>query len=163
LSNESFRKMDDVELVLRFFAYRQRLSHQDGALMDYLDRYLELGNSFSPNVLEQLENLFVETTNLVYSILGTKAFWLWRYRESVAQWNWFGRATKVLYDPIMFVFSQYIHRSHELNEKRDIIQGRITQFYQTNYKSFEGRSTNISNNVIRNRLFTKLLDDVLGG
>jgi len=32
LSNDSFRKMDDVELVLRFFAYRQRLSHQDGFL-----------------------------------------------------------------------------------------------------------------------------------
>lgn len=161
LSNDSFRKMDDVELVLRFFAYRQRLNHQDGALKDFLDRYLELGNLMSPEVLEQLENLFIETATLVYNVLGYRAFWLWRYRESVSQWNWFGRATKVLYDPIMYVFSQFIPRSRELLEKRDLLQDRITFFYQENYKSFEGRSTNISNNIERNQLFTEFLESIL--
>jgi hypothetical protein len=161
LSNDSFRKMDDVELVLRFFAYRQRLSHQDGALKDFLDRYLELGNLMSPDVLDQLENLFIETANLVYNVLGFRAFWLWRYRESVAQWNWFGRATKVLYDPIMYVFSQFIPRSRELIEKREVLQDRIKLFYQENYTSFEGRSTNISNNIERNRLLANFLESIL--
>lgn len=161
LSNDSFRKMDDVELVLRFFAYRQRLSHQDGALKDFLDRYLELGNLLSPDVLDQLENLFIETATLVYDVLGFRAFWLWRYRESVSQWNWFGRATKVLYDPIMYVFSQFIPRSHELVTKRDVLQDRIKIFYQENYKSFEGRSTNISNNIERNQLLTDFLENIL--
>jgi hypothetical protein len=161
LSNDSFRKMDDVELVLRFFAYRQRLSHQDGALKDFLDRYLELGNLMSPDVLDQLEILFIETANLVYDVLGFRAFWLWRYRESVAQWNWFGRATKVLYDPIMYVFSQFIPRSRELIEKREVLQDRIKLFYQENYTSFEGRSTNISNNIERNRLLANFLESIL--
>jgi hypothetical protein len=161
LSNDSFRKMDDVELVLRFFAYRQRLSHQDGALKDFLDRYLELGNLMSPDVLVQLENLFIETASLVYDVLGFRAFWLWRYRESVAQWNWFGRATKVLYDPIMYVFSQFIPRSRELIEKREVLQDRIKIFYQENYTSFEGRYTNINNNIERNRLLTNFLESIL--
>jgi hypothetical protein len=161
LSNDSFRKMDDVELVLRFFAYRQRLSHQDGALKDFLDRYLELGNLMSPDVLVQLENLFIETASLVYDVLGFRAFWLWRYRESVAQWNWFGRATKVLYDPIMYVFSQFIPRSRELIEKREVLQDRIKLFYQENYTSFEGRYTNINNNIERNRLLTNFLESIL--
>jgi hypothetical protein len=161
LSNDSFRKMDDVELVLRFFAYRQRLSHQDGALKDFLDRYLELGNLMSPDVLVQLENLFTETASLVYDVLGLRAFWLWRYRESVAQWNWFGRATKVLYDPIMYVFSQFIPRSRELIEKREVLQDRIKLFYQENYTSFEGRYTNINNNIERNRLLTNFLESIL--
>jgi hypothetical protein len=161
LSNDSFRKMDDVELVLRFFAYRQRLSHQDGALKDFLDRYLELGNLMSPDVLAQLENLFIETASLVYDVLGFRAFWLWRYRESVAQWNWFGRATKVLYDPIMYVFSQFIPRSRELIEKREVLQDQIKLFYQENYTSFEGRSTNINNNIERNRLLANFLESIL--
>lgn len=161
LSNDSFRKMDDVELVLRFFAYRQRLSHQDGALKDFLDRYLELGNLMSPDVLDQLENLFIETASLVYDVLGFRAFWLWRYRESVAQWNWFGRATKVLYDPVMYVFSQFIPRSRELIEKREVLQDRIKLFYQENYTSFEGRYTNINNNIERNRLLTNFLESIL--
>jgi hypothetical protein len=161
LSNDSFRKMDDVELVLRFFAYRQRLSYQDGALKDFLDRYLELGNLMSPDVLDQLENLFIETASLVYDVLGFRAFWLWRYRESVAQWNWFGRATKVLYDPIMYVFSQFIPRSRELIEKREVLQDQIKLFYQENYTSFEGRSTNINNNIERNQLLANFLESIL--
>ena len=161
LSNDSFRKMDDVELVLRFFAYRQRLSHQDGALKDFLDRYLELGNLMSLDVLNQLENLFIETATLVYNVLGSRAFWLWRYRESVSQWSWFGRATKVLYDPIMYVFSQFIPRSRDLIEKRDVLQDQIKIFYQQNYRSFEGRYTNISNNIERNQLFTEFLESIL--
>lgn len=161
LSNDSFRKMDDVELVLRFFAYRQRLSHQDGALKDFLDRYLELGNLMSPDVLGQLESLFIETVTLVYDVLGFRAFWLWRYRESASQWNWFGRATKVLYDPIMYVFSQFLSRSRELVDKRDMLQDQIRFFYQNNYKSFEGRSTNISNNIERNQLLTEFLERIL--
>jgi hypothetical protein len=161
LANESFRKMDDVELVLRFFAFRQRLSHQDGALKDFLDRYLELGNHMSPDVLDQLEDLFIETATLVYDVLGFRAFWLWRYRESASQWNWFGRPTKVLYDPIMYVFSQFTPRSRELVERRDVVQDQIKSFYQENYKSFEGRSTNISNNIERNLLLTEFLERIL--
>ena len=147
LENESFRKMDDVELVLRFFAYRQRLKHPNGTLKDYLDKYLALGNRMAPDVLEQLEDVFTKTVGLVFDVLGEKAFWLWRRR--VSGWGWYSRPTKVLYDPIMYVFSNHTHKENELLEKREVFQSKITSFYEEHYASFEGRYTNISNIVIK--------------
>jgi hypothetical protein len=61
----------------------------------------------------------------------------------------------------MYVFSQFIPRSRELIEKREVLQDRIKLFYQENYTSFEGRSTNISNNIERNRLLANFLESIL--
>jgi len=160
LENESFRKMDDVELVLRFFAYRQRLNHPNGTLKDYLDKYLALGNRMAPDGLEQLEDLFSKTVGLVFGVLGEKAFWLWRRR--VSGWGWYSRPTNVLYDPIMYVLSKHTHNENELLEKREVFQSKITSFYEEHYDSFEGRYTNISNIAERNRLFDGLISEALG-
>ncbi|EDY37127.1 conserved hypothetical protein [Cyanobium sp. PCC 7001] len=160
LANETFRKMDDVELVLRFFAYRQRLKHPEGSLKDYLDQYLKSGNLYSSEVLAQLEQLFVRTVDLVHDILGEKAFWLWR-RRKVSGWGWFARPTTVLYDPIMYVFSRYVDQASELSDKSEVIRSGITDFYEKHYDQFEGRYTNISNIVERNRLFDELLAKTL--
>ena len=48
IKNDDFRQMNDVEIVLRFFAYRQkhRLHHSSVPLGLYLDRYLRKGNHF---------------------------------------------------------------------------------------------------------------------
>jgi hypothetical protein len=53
IQHESFRRMDDVELVLRFFAYRQkhRLHKGGRSLAAYLDAYLQHGNHFSDATL----------------------------------------------------------------------------------------------------------------
>ena len=151
LANESFRKMDDVELVLRFFAHRQRLQHQKAALRDYLDRYLKQGNLLAPQVLAELENLFEQTVSLVFDTLGEKAFWLWRRRAS--GWSWFSRPTTVLYDPIMYVFSNHISDREALLLRGPRIRDSLPAFYEKHYDSFEGRYTNLSNLEQRNRLF----------
>jgi len=77
LNNDSYRTMEDVELVLRFFAYRQRLEQQKGALEEYLDHYLKLGNLKSKALLDKLATLFESTVKLVYDTLGESAFFLY--------------------------------------------------------------------------------------
>ena len=155
LDNESYRKMEDVELVLRFFAYRQRLKYQKGALGTYLDRFLKLGNTFPPAVIEAYGQLYIQTAQLVYDVLGERAFWLWRKRAT--GWSWFSRPTTVLYDPIMYVFSQFVEKSDQLTERRLDIQSALPGFYEKNYASFEGRYTNLSNIAERNTLFFALI------
>lgn len=159
LDNEDFRQMADVELVLRFFAYRQRLKHQKGALKTYLDKFLKHGNLLSDKVLEQYQELFIETLRLVYGTLGSNAFNL--YRERKTGWSWFNRPTTVLYDPIMFVFSQNLHKKEELLERGEILRNRLPQFYKDNYDKFEGRYTNLSNIAERNDLFDSFLKSAL--
>jgi hypothetical protein len=159
LANESYRKMEDVELVLRFFAYRQKLDYQKGALKEYLDKFLKLGNLKPKQLLDKYNKLFESTVYTVYEVLGETAFFL--YRRRVENWSWFNRPTTVLYDPIMFVFSQHLDRSNALIKRKVHIRGRLGQFYKDHYDSFEGRYTNRSNILERNRLFGNLLKEAL--
>lgn len=159
LANESYRKMEDVELVLRFFAYRQKLELQKGALKDYLDRFLKLGNLKPQSLLDKYKDLFENTISTVYKVMGETAFFLFRRR--VDSWSWFSRPTVVLYDPIMFVFSQHLGRSADLIARKDTLRGRLEPFYQEHYNSFEGRYTNRSNIIERHQLFERLLRETL--
>jgi hypothetical protein len=159
LENETFRRMEDVELVLRFFAYRQRLLHDQTALNVYLDEFLRHGNHFPNKLLEQYKILFEETVKLVYDVLGENAFHLWRQRKS--GWNWFERPTKVVYEPMMYGFSQRLHRKAELLQQSEQIRNALPDFYQSNYGIFEGRKVNRADISARNEASIALLDSFL--
>lgn len=135
--------MADVELVLRFFAYRQkhRLHKSGVALFRYLDQYLQYGNTkFSPETLCALESIFERTISLVENVLGEKAFWLLRKRGS--RWSWLERPTTAVFDPMMAIFSRHLDDEHALRERCADIQQNLEGFYETNYTVFEGRNVN---------------------
>jgi hypothetical protein len=159
LANELYRKMDDVELVLRFFAYRQRLTNQKGALKDYLDGYLRAGNRFPEELLGRLENLFNDTIELVYKVFGETAFWLYRKRND--RWAWYQRPTTVIYDPLMFVISQRLDHSRDLLLGADKIRAGLPEFYKRNYDMLEGRYTNLANTRARNDAFSAYVGSFL--
>jgi hypothetical protein len=159
LANETFRRMEDVELVLRFFAYRQRLLHDQTALNVYLDEFLSRGNLFPPTLLTKYKELFQDTVKLVFEVLGEDAFHLWRQRKS--GWNWFDRPTKVVYEPLMYAFSQRLEHKSELLAKSDEIRTALPVFYQTHYAIFEGRKVNRADMSARNDAAIALLDSFL--
>jgi hypothetical protein len=145
--------------VLRFFAYRQRLAHQKGALKYYLDKFLKHGNLLGDEILGAYKALFEDTVSLVYDVLGTTAFHLLRERKT--GWAWFNRPTTVLFDPIMFVFSQNLGNQVELRARSHRIRASLPDFYKKNYQKFEGRYTNLSNITERNELFEAFIQEVL--
>ena len=152
--NESFRKMQDVELVLRFFAYRQRIINQDGALKAFLDRYLQRANLLDELVLDELGEMFTKTVELAYDIFGGEAFFLWRHRTT--GWGWYRRPTTVVYDPMMYTLSGLLeHRSKLMANKERLLED-VKILYQQQYDQFEGRYTNRENLRIRNELFQSL-------
>lgn len=159
LENETFRRMEDVELVLRFFAYRQRLLHDQTALNVYLDEFLSRGNNFPAALLAKYKGLFQETVKLVFEVLGEDAFHLWRQRKS--GWNWFDRPTKVVYEPMMYSFSQRLDRKAELLANADKIRTALPGFYETHYAIFEGRKVNRADMSARNDALIALLDSML--
>jgi hypothetical protein len=138
--NKLFKTMQDVELVLRFFAYRQRTNLQRGSLESYLDFYLAKANYFPSDTLSRLEILFKDTIDLAYAVFGESAFHL--YRESRDKWSWYERPTTVIYDPLMFALSKNIHNKQILIDKREAIIEGLPTFYTHNYQDLEGRNTN---------------------
>lgn len=159
LTNDRYRKMDDVELVLRFFAHRQRSDHQRGAFRNYLDNYLKQGNLFPETTLSQLGKLFTETTTLVHDTLGVEAFWLWRYRYGT--WNWLQRPTTVAYDAIMRAFSEHLDEAVEIRARSEQFQSEIKRFYEEHADSFDARLTNLTNVRERDELMGEFVSTIL--
>lgn len=153
--NKLFKTMQDVELVLRFFAYRQRTDLQRGSLESYLDFYLEKGNYFPQDTLSRLEILFKDTINLAFEIFGDSAFFL--YRQSRNKWSWYERPTTVVYDPLMFALSQNIHNKDILVSKKTEISGGLEKLYQDNYEYLEGRNTNPAALQKRDQIFLEYI------
>ncbi|CAG0974623.1 hypothetical protein PLCT2_01547 [Planctomycetaceae bacterium] len=160
IENKYFREMYDVELVLRFFAYRQRSKRPHGAFRNFLDDYQKLGNSFPPSVLDGLRQLFLNTISLAQDLLGEEAFWLWRNRDG--NWDWLARSTTAVYDPLMFVLSQFTGKQAEkLLRQRDSIRENIKAFYEQSYETFEGRNTNPSILDERDAAFTQFFEQYI--
>jgi hypothetical protein len=108
LESEPYRKMEDVELVLRFFAYR----HIDNlrSVDKFLDSYLKQANNYPDLTIKNLENLFNETINLIYSIFEDSAFIPPNENRNNKTPH------KNVYDPMMQVFANNIsHKDILLN------------------------------------------------
>lgn len=146
--NEDFRQMADVELVLRFFAYRQkhRLHRSGEPLGKYFDRYLRIANFLSVDVLEELGEIFEQTISFAEELLGNRAFFLFRRRSRAGKdtWAWLERATITAYDPLMLVLAEMLPEKEILLNKAAKIQLEIEGFYRENYETFEGRNVNPS-------------------
>ena len=153
--NKLFKTMQDVELVLRFFAYRQRSVLQKGSLESYLDFYQEKGNYFPIDTLNRLEILFKDTINIAFDIFGDSAFFL--YRESRGNWSWYERPTTVVYDPLMFALSQNLQNRPALISNKEKIADGLTSFYEDNYEYLEGRNTNPAALQKRDELFLEYI------
>ncbi|WP_415975280.1 DUF262 domain-containing protein [Rhodococcus sp. 077-4] len=154
------RSMYDVELVLRFFAYRQRRSGRVGRLTknqrQYLDSYLRSANNFSPVLISQLRELFLETARLIFEIFGESAFWLYRKRHS--GWVWITEPTVVVYEPLMFAISQRIDYSSELLQNASALAEGRESLYSSNERVMDGRRVNASDVDARNKLLLRYVD-----
>lgn len=156
-----YRKMEDVELVLRFFAYRQIDKCERIPLRDFLDYFLKEGNYFNSDLISNYEFLFNKTIELVYDVFGETAFYIWRKRSG-NKWNWFNRPTKIAYDPLMQVFSQNLDNSKKIIKNKDKIRSQLPKFYQNNYKEFEGRNNNRPYTQRRIKLMQTFLENCIG-
>lgn len=143
--NEIYRKMGDVEFVLRFFAMRQLDGYSKKKLNDFFDYYLRKANGFDDELLEQLEHIFISTIKFAYDLFGVSAFYMYRKRinsDNDESWNWFSRTTTTVYDPMMQVLCNLDSNKTQLLKKREQIQRALPEFYQQNYDDFEGRNNN---------------------
>ena len=122
-----YKRMYDVELVLRFFAMRY-LSDYDYALADFLDDTLITLNSYSPEELEKLKGLFETVVKKAYGFFGEKAFCLF----DGDKWS---VPTRMVYDPMMIVLSQEDISVSETNIEDNVV--KLQEFYLDVQKNSE--------------------------
>lgn len=145
LTSDDYREMADVELVLRFFAYRF-LDSLSGTIEDFLDEYLRQANQFSDSTLDQLKNLFTESIETIYTIFGEEAFIPPKYDRQVTT------PQKTIYDPLMQSIANNI-------DKKDCLMKNAVEIKKNKYnkifsddgsKIFEGRKNNPS--IVKTRI-----------
>jgi len=128
-SDPIYKKMEDVELVLRFFAYRF-LTEFKSTKEKFFDEYLKHANTFTKPTISRLENLFIETIDIIWEVFGEEAFLLPKNERKNK------RPTTVIYDPLMQVMAQHVENKDELLDKkddiRDIKSKKLHEEYATN-------------------------------
>ncbi len=162
--NKLYQRMEDVELVLRFFAYRQRLNHPWNSLKDYLDDFLNHGNRLPPEVLKQFEGLFKQTIELVYQTFGEKAFHPRRQTKN-GKWVWHHHPAKAVYDPLMYVFSQHLGKAKEIRQHRRQFKAGLEKLYKDaeNQEILQWKKRRTAEDMqAMNALFEKLVTDIIG-
>lgn len=132
-SNEepNYKRMYDVELVLRFFSYRF-LNKFRNTKEKFFDEYLKQANLFSSSTINELEHLFVETIDIIWDIFGKDAFILPKNERQ----NF--RPTTVMYDPLMQVIAKHIDKKTLLLENKESISKKIRsndEMYQQYYNN----------------------------
>lgn len=156
LTSEAYRKMDDVQLVLRFFAYRF-IDILTGTVEDFLDDYLKQANNFSEKTLLDMEKLFVDTIDIAYGIFEEDAFLSPVYERKIT------KPQKTIYDPLMQSIAKHtkakpflLKYAEEIKENKykneTIVNGE---------KLFYGRNTIPSVVRIRIEYFDTLLQPYL--
>jgi hypothetical protein len=151
LSSEMYRKMGDVELVLRFFAYRF-LDIFTGTVEEFLDDYLKNANNYSQETLIGLEKLFNDTIDIIYDIFGKEAFLSPKYDRQTT------KPQKTIYDPLMQSVAEHIKVKDKLLSHATLIkENKYTNPHEIEgERLFYGRNT--SPGVVKERI--KYFDDL---
>jgi hypothetical protein len=157
LESESYRKMEDVELVLRFFAYRH-LPHFKSPVDKFLDDYLKQANNYPDETIKNLENLFNESIDLVYSMFGDEAFIPPKGKRDNKT------PIKTIYDPMMQVIANNISEKETLLNHRKSIASKLysnTELLnikeEYNRSLFDGRYSNKKDIEARINYFQEFL------
>jgi Protein of unknown function DUF262 len=156
-----FQRMDDVELVLRFFAYRLLSQHSNMGLNKvsmFLDRFLAQGNHFPESVLAEYRKIFEATTSLLWETLGESAFCPRLGRRRLQE-----RPTKIVYDPLMWVASRYAvgDKREALLRNPEILLEGLGAMYENHGDSFAGRRTNANHVRERNHLMEGAFREII--
>lgn len=161
LANEKYRQMEDVEMVLRFFAHRQRGGvSAPRRLRAFLDEYWTVANrELDRGTVEAIGAIFVQTVDLAEAVLGERAFYIRRDRNGVR--SWVPRATLLAYDSIMAAFSKFIDEGDILRERKADVLGGLETLYDQNAAAFDGRRTDPQDLAERDELIEGLLRRVV--
>lgn len=154
--NKLYKRMYDVELVLRYFAMRH-IEEFTGKLSEFLDLCLKKGNRYTEEQLELLKKIFENAISSADRVFGEKAFCQYALKRDRYVWT---SPQKMVYDPLMLAFSQI-----EIPDTTYDIENNIKElevFYQIYNEQFDGKRQSKGDIQNRMNLFVGLIDKIVG-
>lgn len=134
-STPMYQKMEDAEVVLRFFALRH-VQHYTRGMHGFLDLYMTRAQALPDSDLAELRTLFITTLELASAIYRELLFRPYAAEER----KWRTRAHRAFYDAVMVSLSRYTAQGHRLVEKREEIIAATANLFASNPAgTFTGR------------------------
>ncbi|MEA5529851.1 DUF262 domain-containing protein [Dolichospermum sp. UHCC 0684] len=155
--NNLYKKMEDAELILRFFALRN--SDKFSSTMEgFLDLYMMKSLSFSDQDIEFLKNIFLQTINLAHQIYGELLFKPFDPQSD----TWTNEARKAYYDAVMVGFSRHLADVDILLERKSrVIEKTKILFREDKLKLLTGAGKSKTDIQERISLFDDMLSQVI--
>ena len=157
-TNTLYKKMEDAELVLRFFALRN-VDHFRNGMEGFLDLYMMKSLGFSERDIEFLKDIFLQTLNLAHQI----------YEESLFKpfdpklGNWKKNSYKAYYDAVMVGFSRHLDKAEKfIDKKSQLIEETKKLFEKKESRLLTGEGRSKADIQERIRIFDEMLSQVIG-
>ncbi len=157
MKNNLYKKMEDAELVLRFFALRHVNDFRKG-MEGFLNLYMIKSLGFSDEDIEILKNIFIKTIKLSHQVYGKILFK--PYDPETDTWK--ESAYKAYYDAVMVGFSRHLANTDILVERKfSVIEQTKKLFERDNLRLFAGAGRTKADIQERIKLFDDMLSQVI--
>jgi hypothetical protein len=155
--NNLYKKMDDVELVLRFFALRHVDEFRQG-MEEFLNLYMLKSLDFSDEDIDLLKQIFIDTINLASQIYEDKLFKPFDPKNN----KWQDKSYKAYYDAVMVGLSRHLNNANLLIERKlRIIEETKQLLVQDKKKIFTGAGRTKADLQTRIKLFDDMLNQII--
>ena len=149
-----YAKMEDVEMVLRFFALRHAANYRHG-MQGFLDLYMRRAASFTDADVTVLEREFIDTLDLASDVYGNLIF----RPFDPAKNDWAPSAQKAYYDAVMVGMSAFLPRAAEVRARAAEIRDATAQMFKDQEAgTFTGRGNTKDDIQTRIRLFAEMVE-----
>jgi hypothetical protein len=156
LDNRFYSRMQDLEVILRFFALRHHAHYQRG-MQGFLDLYMVRAQRFDDADIAALRQLFTNTLNLGAAIFGEKLFCPF---DKAAQ-DWEKKPHVAFSDAVLVGLTAYLDKKDELILKREaVVAGTKSLFLTHEDGTFTGRGNSKKDVENRINLFKGMLAEV---
>jgi Protein of unknown function DUF262 len=156
--NNLYKKMEDAELILRFFALRHVERFRNG-MEAFLNAYMMKSIQFTDEDIDSLKATFIQTLELAHKIYDDKLFKPFDSKDNRKK-----GAYKDYYDAVMVGFSHHLKNADILVIKKSIVLEETKKLIQEDKRRlFTGGSRTKNDLQERIRLFSQMLEKVIVG
>jgi hypothetical protein len=153
--------MEDVELILRFFALRHYEKFK-GNLENFMDLYMIKSLDFSQEDTAFLKSIFKQTINIAYDIYGGHLFRPYILNKD-KNWDWADEPYKAYYDAVMVAFSKNLANAKILKQRKtQVIEATQKLLKSDKSELFRGKGKNTKADIQKRlNLFEEMLSQVI--
>lgn len=153
-----YGKMEDHEVILRFFALRHVEQFRRG-MQGFLDLYMVKTRQFGDSDINFLRHLFIDVFAVGHQIYGEAFLRPWESKAS----KWSPRPQRAFADAVMVGLARHIERKDDLvAQKRRVVEATKVLFNEHQRGTFTGQANTKKDIKGRIDLFDAMLSRILG-